>query len=64
MEVISHYDLHLSIEKSERKNALRKQQDVDLERVKDLDEEEYAGEVRKSMMQMKCEHTASTKMER
>jgi hypothetical protein len=64
MEVINHYDLRLSVEKSERKkNALRKQRDVELERVKNLDEEEYGAEVRKSMMQMKSEHTASAKME-
>jgi hypothetical protein len=64
IQVINHYDLRLSIEKSERrKHALRKQRDVELERIKNLDEEEYAAEVRKSVMRMKSEHTASAKME-
>ena len=64
IQVINYYDLRLSIEKSERKkDALRKQREVELEQANNLDEEEYAAEVRKSMMQMKSEHTASAKME-
>jgi hypothetical protein len=64
VQVINHYDLRLSIEKSQRKkDALRKQRDVELERAKNLDDEEYAAVVRKSMMQMKSEYTASAKME-
>jgi hypothetical protein len=63
MQVINHYDLRLFIEKSKRKkDALGKQRDAELERVKNLEEEEYAVKVRKSMMQMKSEHTASAKM--
>jgi hypothetical protein len=64
MEVINQNDLPWSVEKLGReKNALRKQRDVELERVKNLDEEEYFVEVRKSMMHMKSEHNACAKME-
>jgi hypothetical protein len=44
------------------KNAFRKQRDVELERVKSLDEEEHSVEVRESMMHMKSEHNACAKM--
>jgi len=49
MDTIKYYEVRMSTEKSERmKNALRKQRDVELVRVKKEEDEEHASRARKS----------------